>query len=347
MRREETKMNSDDSGDDDQFAAAAQRARYLWAGTVMAIVAAFGFSFKSIFVRLGFDAYGAHGLDAVTLMLMRFSLSAPVFLLLLWITEGAAGFRLSKREMIVFPLQGVIGFCGSMFFSFQAIAVLGASLATLIVFSYPALVILALGAIDRKLHWRQIFAALLSFGGLGLIVMPANGGAGSAPALDGNALGLGVLYGIAAAGCFAFYNVLTDRCLPGVSPVKMATGAITAATLFMTAGFGLREYPMIVGAWGIAGLLAIVSGVVPFLFFLYTIRRLGAGPVTIINLLGPAFNVLWAYLLFDESKTALQFAGIALIFAGVVSLRLNPLATLQILAARFRRPHVCERIAGK
>ncbi len=339
-------MNSDDGGDGGQ-SAAAQRARYLWVGTIMAIVAAFGFSFKSIFVRLGFEAYGNDGLDTVTLMLMRFSLSAPVFLLLLWITEGAAGFRLSKRELIVFPLQGVIGFCGSMFFSFQAIAALGASLATLIVFSYPALVILTLGLLDRKLHMRQIFAALLSFGGLGLIVLPTNGSGISAFSMNGTALWLGVLYGLAAAGCFAFYNVLTDRCLPGVSPVKMATGALTAATLFMMLGFGRREYPMIAGAWGVAGLLAIVAGVVPFLFFLYAIRRLGAGPVTIINLLGPAFNVLWAFLFFDESKTALQFGGIALIFAGVVSLRLNPLERLRGFARYWRKPGVCARVAGK
>jgi drug/metabolite transporter (DMT)-like permease len=51
--------------------AAAHRA-----GVVLAVVAAFGFSFKAILVKLAYP----YGVDAVTLLALRMAFALPVFL---------------------------------------------------------------------------------------------------------------------------------------------------------------------------------------------------------------------------------------------------------------------------
>ena len=46
------------------------------AGVVLAVVAAFGFSFKAILIKLAYP----YGVDAVTLLALRMAFALPVFL---------------------------------------------------------------------------------------------------------------------------------------------------------------------------------------------------------------------------------------------------------------------------
>ncbi|MCR9143926.1 MAG: DMT family transporter [bacterium] len=296
-----------------------QRNRGLWSvvhrisrsGYLLMLLAAIGFSFKSILVKAIYDNYES---DAITIVLMRFYIGAPCFLIALLLIEGFAALRTNPRELALFACTGILGLGGATYFSFLAIAKLGASLATLVVFSYPVIVLAILAAIDRRLPAGQVFAALCAMAGLALVVRLQQGAE--------NPIDLvGVACGLISALCFAAYNVTIEKLASASSPVRQATFSITLLTLSTMFFFGDRDYPGAPEAWALTGVLAICAGFIPFLFFLYGIRRIGAGPGTIANLMGPAFNLVWAYLFFGEVLDLTQLFGVFLIFGGVASLK--------------------------
>ena len=63
------------------------------AGALLALLAAFGFSLKAIFVKLAYP----YGVDAITLLALRMGFSLPVFL---WVglVEQRAGTSLSRGD---------------------------------------------------------------------------------------------------------------------------------------------------------------------------------------------------------------------------------------------------------
>lgn len=286
-------------------------------GYVLMVLAALGFSFKSILVKAIYDGYEQ---DAITIMLMRFYIGAPLFIATLLLVEGLRAFRTNPRELFFFACTGILGLGGATYFSFLAIARLGASLATLVVFTYPVITLGILGLLDRRLPVGQIFAALLALTGLAFVVQ-LQPFTHETAAANGRIDAMGVMYGLISALCFGSYNVAIERWGRGSSPVRQATFSITLLTLTATILFGDREYPAPAEAWALTGMLATLAGFIPFLIFLYGIRRIGAGPGTIANLMGPAFNLVWAYLFFGEVLNAPQLLGVVLVFAGVASLK--------------------------
>jgi drug/metabolite transporter (DMT)-like permease len=294
-------------------------------GYVLMALAALGFSFKSILVKLIYENYEN---DAITIVLMRIYLGTPLFVLALLLMEGFQSLRTNLRELATFALMGIVGLGGATYFSFLAIASLGASVGTLVVFSYPAMTILMLAVLDRRVVPTQLVALGLAGAGLVLVVLP-----GGTLAVDLT----GILAGLVSAFCFAAYNVMIDRGDRSTSPVRQAAFSMTLLTIFATLAFGHREYPAALEAWTLTGTLAIFAGFVPFLFFLYGIRKIGAGPGTIANLMGPAFNLVWAYLIFGELLNLWQLGGVALIFGGVATLKARlPGALLRLLLRRIK-----------
>lgn len=280
-------------------------------GYLLMVFAALGFSFKSILVKTIYDGYES---DAITIVLMRFYIGAPCFIVALLLLEGFSALKTNPREIALFAFTGVVGLGGATYFSFLAIASLGASLATLVVFTYPVITLGILAILDRRLQGGQVFAAILALIGLALVVQ-LRSGATDMIAWDG------VGYGLISALCFGSYNVVIERMAGGSSPVRQAAFSITLLTLTAMLFFGQREYTHNAEAWALTGLLAIFAGFIPFLMFLYGIRRIGAGPGTIANLMGPAFNLVWAYLFFGEILNFVQMFGVALIFTGIASLK--------------------------
>lgn len=70
--------------------------------------------------------------------------------------------------------------------------------------------------------------------------------------------------------------------------------------------------------------------VLPFLLLFEGIRRIGADKASLITLLGPAVTLLAAWAILDERLVLLQWAGFALVLAGM--------AVLQFGDRLWRRP---------
>jgi drug/metabolite transporter (DMT)-like permease len=107
------------------------------AGALLALLAAFGFSLKAIFVKLAYP----YGVDAITLLALRMGFSLPVFL---WVglVEQRAGASLSRGDWGRLFLLGCFGYYGASILDFWGLEYISAGLERLILFTYPTLTIL-------------------------------------------------------------------------------------------------------------------------------------------------------------------------------------------------------------
>jgi drug/metabolite transporter (DMT)-like permease len=128
----------------------------------LAVVAAFGFSFKAILVKLAYP----YGVDAVTLLALRMAFALPVFL---WIGFSASrnAPALSLRDWLAVATLGVLGYYGASILDFLGLKYISAGLERLILFTYPTLILL-FGVVfhGRAISRREGIALALCYAGI-------------------------------------------------------------------------------------------------------------------------------------------------------------------------------------
>src|SRR5574343_529105 len=118
-------------------AARAPAAAPSGAGLLLALGGAIAFSGKAIIVKLAYR----HGVDAVTLLMLRMLLALPLFLGLAW-WAGRGRPPLSPRERWAVIGLGFSGYYLASFLDFAGLAYISASFERLILYLNPTLVLL-------------------------------------------------------------------------------------------------------------------------------------------------------------------------------------------------------------
>jgi drug/metabolite transporter (DMT)-like permease len=300
-------------------------------GTVMCLGSGAAFGAMAVFGKL---AYG-EGATVGTLLAVRFALAATLFWILL--VAGGAGHdvrALRARDVAAGLALGGCGYALQAGCYFAALERIDASLLSLLLYTFPALVAAAAVALGRERIDRRRLAALgLASGGLVLVV--ARAGAGALDPL-GAALGLG------AAVVYSAYILVSDgiagRMRPQVLSALVCTGA-AAALAFASALLGeLRPGELTVAGWGWLASLAVVSTVAAISLFFAGLRRVGPTTASILATVEPLVTVLLALVVFGETLGGGQVVGGALVIAGVLVLQAAS-------AARVRPPSRQEAMA--
>jgi drug/metabolite transporter (DMT)-like permease len=147
---------------------------------------------------------------------------------------------------------------------------------------------------------------------------------------------VGVMWGLLAAFGLATYFVLSaaegEDALP---PVVMTWAAMCVAAVALLTLGGLRVLPLVwkptqvpfAGhrvSWVVPVLgLAVIAAAIPYVTGIGAARRLGAKLASFIGMVEVLFAIMFAWLLLNQLPTGLQFAGGALILAGVTLVRLD------------------------
>jgi drug/metabolite transporter (DMT)-like permease len=202
-------------------------------------------------------------------------------------------------------------------FAFYGVDHLSASLYTVLIYTYPAMVAAGSALLGRP-PTRTLWIAL-GFTVLGIsLTVPSvfDGGADADP--------IGLAFTIGNAALYAIYILATARLLrPGTSSsdgVVAATWSVTGSLVFVFGVIALNglERPADWGqAFNLAG-LAVVSTVVAGMTLLLGLSRLGPAPAALVATLEPVLTLVWAVLLLGESLRPIQVAGAALVIAGVM-----------------------------
>jgi drug/metabolite transporter (DMT)-like permease len=283
------------------------------AGALICLASAVAFGAMAIFGKLAYD----EGATVGTLLAVRFLLAAALFWVLVAGTGAARHLRaLPRRDLgLAFALGGV-GYSAQAGAYFAALHRLDASLLSLLLYTFPAMVTVAAIALGRERANRRKTAALV-VASAGLFLALAGAGAG---ALDP----LGTLLGISAAVIYSTY-VLTsagvaERVGPLVLSALVCTGAAT--TLILAGAAGGDVHPGDVSAAGFGWLAGIagVSTVGAISLFFAGLKRVGPTTASILSTAEPLTTVLLAFLAFGESLGPVQLAGGALVLGAVLVL---------------------------
>ncbi len=292
-------------------------ARHERQGVLLLMLASAGFAWMVIGAKL---AYG-DGANVVTLLGVRFTIGASV-LWLLAVRKGVA--RVPSRRDALLALGLGAFYCVETSFVFTALQRMDASLVELLIFTYPALVVLASIVLRRESPSRRRFAALTiaSLGVALVLAGSATGGLdplGAAFALTGS-----VLYAIYVLGAAS----VGGRLHPLTLSACVCTGAAVCFGVYGAVA-GSLTLGMSLAGWGWAASIAFTSTVVALTAYLAGIERLGASRASILATLEPAFACLLAFLVFGDRLTPLQLLGGLLVVSAGLVLQLRPIRSLR------------------
>ena len=284
-------------------------------GPLFAVLGVLGFSFKAILVKL---AYLAHPVDPVTLLAWRMIYAAPFFAVMaLWAERSAAAKAMTMRDVAALVALGFVGYYLSSYTDFAGLQYISASLERLILFTYPTVVVLLSALVYRKpVTGRTLAALLLCYGGVVLVF--AND---LRVAPRGGDVVLGGVLVFASAALYAVYLVFAAPVIQRLGSLRFIAWAMLASTVFVFAQFALTHplsvlaVPPRVHALSLA--MAVFSTVLPTWLMAEALKRIGANRAALVGSLGPVFTIALGFLLLDEPLHPIQFAGVALVLAGV------------------------------
>lgn len=146
--------------------------RQAFIGSAFIVLAAIGFSSKSILIKLAYA--DSAQIDAITLMTLRMMLALPFFLAVaLWSRVPETSKR-HRTDWVALILLGVMGYYLASLLDFTGLQYISAGLERLILFLYPTIVVLLTALLYRKpINRYQGLALLLSYLGI-LLVFASN-----------------------------------------------------------------------------------------------------------------------------------------------------------------------------
>lgn len=294
------------------------------AGFLFAIGSAASFALSGIFASALMDAGWTAG-AAVTARIVF----AALVLLIPTLLMLRGSWQLVRRAWGSLLLFGVLAVAGCQLAFFLAVQFIPPSLALLIEFMGPVMLMLWAWARTR------IAPSVLTLIGAALAVL---GLVAISGAIAGGGLHpLGITFAlIAAVGNAAYYaaGAKADHGIPPLPFVGLGLG-IAAVILVAVSATGLLPFAIsntpgiIAGAEFSPGVIiagmVLISTVLAYVFGVAASRRLGATVASFTGYSEPLFGIFWTIVLLAVVPTSIQWIGAALIIAGVATVKLGEL----------------------
>ena len=285
-------------------------ASQLTTGLILAAAGSIAFSGKAIIVKLAYR----HGVDAVTLVMLRMLFALPLFVLMAW-WAGRGKAVLTQKDALGILGLGFTGYYLSSFLDFWGLEYISASFERLILYLNPTLVLL-LGWVvyKRRIARRQAVAMAVSYSGVLLVF-------GHELTLSGANVFLGAALVLGSALTYAVYLTYSGQLVQRLGSLRLAGWATSVACLFCIGQFVLLR-PLSLDAvatpvlW-LSLLNATACTVLPVVLVMMAIERIGSGLTAQTGMIGPMSTITMGVLLLDEPFTAWIVAGTALVVSGV------------------------------
>jgi drug/metabolite transporter (DMT)-like permease len=277
-------------------------------GAAFVLASAVAFGCMPIFGKEAFEA----GVGVATLLFVRFAMAAPV--LWLGVALHSGSFPRERGPVLRALALGAFGYSMQAGLYFLALERMDASVLSLILYSYPALVTGAAILLRRESASRRRLVALVSASG-GLVLVLAGAGIGSLD-LAGCALGAG------AALTYTTYILVSDGVTKTLEPLPLAalvsTGAMVTLGL-VAAATGSLDFGFEPAGWFWVGMASLVSTVGAVVLFFSGMSKVGPSSAAILSTLEPPVTVALVFVTFGEALGAVQLLGaLAVLGAAVI-----------------------------
>jgi drug/metabolite transporter (DMT)-like permease len=297
-------------------------------GTLLCVGSAAAFGAMAVLGKLAYE----NGATVGTLLAVRFTLAAVLFWALVFARgKAAAELRaLARRDVAIALGLGAVGYAAQAGCFFAALERIDASLLSLLLYTFPAMVAVAAIVLGRERADAIRFGAL-ALASVGLVLVLANARAGALDAV-GAALALG------AAVVYTTYILVSQGIAGRIGPTLLSALVCSGAAVTLSAGSALlgdlRPSEVSAAGWGWLGGIALVSTVAAVSLFFAGLKRVGPTTASILSTVEPVVTVVLAFLVFGELLGALQLLGGALVIAAVLVLAgVRPRAALGRAAA--------------
>ncbi len=278
-------------------------------GTLLALVSATSFGVMPVLTKVVYD----DGAGVAGVLSVRFSLAAVVLLLIARLRREALP---RGRQLVVLFLLGAIGYVLESFCYFAALTRISAGLTALLLYLYPALVVVLAATLARTRPSRKATVCVaVATAGTALTIGPVSGGQWT-----------GVLLGLAAALSYSIYIIVSSRHVTGVGP--FATSAVImggAAIVYDVAAVSTgADLPSSGRAWTALVAVALVGTVIAVSAFFAALELLGPADTAVISTFEPVVSVVVAAVALGEDLSPVQLVGGALVLAAVATLARAP-----------------------
>ena len=283
--------------------------------TLLVLFSACCFGSITIFVTIATST----GARLVDVLAWRYLLGA---LLLRMLSGGfGAGKVAPRRALSLLSLAGG-GQAVVAILSLSALEYVSVSTVTFLFYSYPAWVALISAMRGTEpLTGRRVVALVLSLTGIVVMVgMPGAGGLNP----------IGVTLALVSAFLYALYIPMMGRFGESFSPAVVASYASAGAAIIFTIAAVVRGGPVFAlapVAWGMIGLLAVLSTAIAFLAFLRGLAIIGPVRTSIVSTIEPFWATLLASVALGQALSPRTLGGGVLIAEAVVILNLRPAAS--------------------
>ena len=221
-------------------------------------------------------------------------MAAAVLLPLAFATGALRG--LARRAVLAALAMGAVGYATQAGLFFLALERMDASLLALVLYTYPAFVLVGAVLLRReKATRKRVLALVAALSGTVLVLAGAGGGAVDA---------LGVAMGVGAALAYTTYILVGDKVLAGTPPLALSALVCTGATvtfLLVSVPSGGPELAFAAEGWGWLAAIALVSTVAAVIAFFAGLERVGPSAAAILSTLEPVVTVGLAAAAFGES----------------------------------------------
>ena len=288
-------------------------------GSILVALSSLGFSTLGIFGKLAFDA----GFTRNQTLFWRFLFTLPFFSLVLIGFKAWPDFSLKEKRKAYFKafLLGFFGIGLEASLYFMTLHEVGAALAGILLYLYPAFVALISDVVlKRKLNFTEWFCVGLSLVGCAFAVDAFH--LGSAPMKVSI---LGFIYGILTALWYAIYLLIgakvSERQNPMTQSAWITTGSLFAfaflSAIEVIQGVSFR-FPQQTSEWGALLGIAVFATVLPFSTLYVGMSRIGTTLTAVISTLEIVFTIILAMVFLGEKLTFAQLSGAFLILLSVL-----------------------------
>lgn len=277
------------------------------AGTLWGIISLFVNQLKEI------------GFNSMQVVSIRVFFSAVILILYLLVKDKSQ-LKIKWKDIPLFIGTGVFSILFFNFCYFEAIEVIGgAAVPALLLYTAPIFVmIISLFLFKEKITKKKLISLAMTFSGLALVTGAFSGG----EHLSFYSLILGLGSGLG----YALYSIFGKFLVHKYSAVTITAYTFIVASVCAVPFSGV--IPKVSLLFSINGIcsslaLAILSTVLPFLFYTKGLDGMEAGKASILATIEPFVATIIGILFFHETMTALKVIGMALVFAAIVLLNIN------------------------
>jgi len=274
-------------------------------GVLLILVSAASFGAMPVFARFAYEA----GSDPITVLFLRFSI-ASVFMLIVMVLRGIAFPK--GRTFIALVLMGGVGYVCQTLSYFTALTLASAGLVAILLYLYPALVVIfTVLFLKDPITKNKTLALILALAGTMLTI-----------GLDGGGQSLGIILAITAAIIYSVYIIV------GSKVIRKADAFSSSAVIMVSAGVvscGLvavhgGAWPATMAGWISIVAIALVSTVLGIVTFLEGLRRIGPANASMLSTLEPVVTVSLAAIVLGEAITFSRIVGGMMVLSAVTLL---------------------------